>query len=82
MTNAGSARSFESLQDYFREASGFLAGGVNGNVRLLGGPVPLCFVMGRGSRLTDLDGNEYCMPQNVDGIVTIGPGRHPIFATA
>lgn len=36
-----------------------IAGGVNSNVRLLGGSVPLTFERAEGAHLWDVDGNEY-----------------------
>jgi glutamate-1-semialdehyde 2,1-aminomutase len=43
-----------------------IAGGVNSNVRLSG--VPICFASGKGSRLTDVDGNVY-----IDYALGMGP---------
>lgn len=43
-----------------------IAGGVNSNVRL--GASPICFVSGKGSRLTDVDGNVY-----IDYALGMGP---------
>ena len=43
-----------------------IAGGVNSNVRLAG--APLCFASGKGSRLTDVDGNHY-----IDYALGMGP---------
>ncbi len=51
---------------YDREASAAIAGGVNSNVRL--GGTPLCFARASGSRLFDLDGNEY-----IDYALGMGP---------
>ena len=54
-----------------------IAGGVNSNVRL--GDSPICFVSGRGSRLTDVDGNVY-----IDYALGMGPnilGHAPLAVT-
>ena len=53
---------------YSNEAVGIIAGGVNSNVRLLGGPPLLCFSGARGAHLTDLDGNDY-----IDYSLGMGP---------
>ncbi|CAB4920524.1 MAG: aminotransferase class III-fold pyridoxal phosphate-dependent enzyme [Actinobacteria bacterium] len=45
-----------------------IPGGVNSNVRLTSSPVPLTFVRGSGSRIWDVDGNEY-----VDYAMGMGP---------
>jgi glutamate-1-semialdehyde 2,1-aminomutase len=45
-----------------------IPGGVNSNVRLASFPVPLTFVRGSGSRIWDVDGNEY-----VDYAMGMGP---------
>jgi len=54
--------------EYIAEASKYIAGGVNSNVRLGGQPGPLCFKSARGALLTDLDGNEY-----IDYAAGMGP---------
>ena len=51
---------------YHLDASAVIAGGVNSNVRL--GGTPLCFSRASGSKLFDLDGNEY-----VDYALGMGP---------
>ena len=51
---------------YHLEACAVIAGGVNSNVRLAG--TPLCFARASGSKLFDLDGNEY-----VDYALGMGP---------
>lgn len=51
---------------YHELAKKRIAGGVNSNVRLSG--APLCFANGRGSHLTDLDGNVY-----IDYALGMGP---------
>jgi len=62
--NGGSPAS-ESRQ-YHELAKARIAGGVNSNVRLSGAPV--CFVSGKGSHLTDVDGNVY-----IDYALGMGP---------
>lgn len=52
-----------------------IPGGVNSNVRLVAFPTPLTFVRGQGSRIWDVDGNEY-----VDYAMGMGPhilGHNP-----
>jgi len=51
---------------YHEDASRAIAGGVNSNVRMSG--TPLCFSRASGSKLFDLDGNEY-----VDYALGMGP---------
>lgn len=58
--------SFERSIAYHQKASTAIAGGVNSNVRL--GATPLCFSKASGSKLVDLDGNEY-----VDYALGMGP---------
>jgi glutamate-1-semialdehyde 2,1-aminomutase len=53
-------------QRYHELAKTRIAGGVNSNVRLSGSP--LCFASGRGSHLTDVDGNVY-----IDYALGMGP---------
>jgi glutamate-1-semialdehyde 2,1-aminomutase len=57
---------FKKSIAYNLQASGVIAGGVNSNVRL--GGTPLCFARAVGSKLFDLDGNEY-----VDYALGMGP---------
>lgn len=51
---------------YHYDAAGVIAGGVNSNVRL--GTHPFCFARAHGSKLIDLDGNEY-----IDYALGMGP---------
>jgi len=51
---------------YHELARARIAGGVNSNVRLSG--TPICFASGKGSRLTDVDGNVY-----IDYALGMGP---------
>lgn len=53
-------------KSYHELAKKSIAGGVNSNVRL--GNVPLCFASASGSKLIDVDGNEY-----VDYALGMGP---------
>jgi glutamate-1-semialdehyde 2,1-aminomutase len=52
-----------------------IPGGVNSNIRLVGFPTPLTFVEASGSRIWDVDGNEY-----IDYAMGMGPhilGHNP-----
>lgn len=63
---------------YYDLAKARIAGGVNSNVRLSGAPI--CFESGKGSRLTDVDGNVY-----IDYALGMGPnilGHAPPAVTA
>lgn len=51
---------------YHELAKARIAGGVNSNVRLSG--TPICFASGKGSHLTDVDGNVY-----IDYALGMGP---------
>jgi glutamate-1-semialdehyde 2,1-aminomutase len=53
---------------YYESAKRYLPGGVSSNFRLGMKPYPLFFERGTGSRLTDVDGNEY-----VDYVLGMGP---------
>src|SRR5579872_1293648 len=53
---------------YYESAKRYLPGGVSSNFRLGMKPFPLCFDRGSGSRLIDVDGNEY-----VDYVLGMGP---------
>jgi glutamate-1-semialdehyde 2,1-aminomutase len=57
---------FQRSIAYHLAASGAIAGGVNSNVRLRG--TPICFSRAAGSKLFDLDGNEY-----IDYALGMGP---------
>ncbi|MBS0419872.1 MAG: aminotransferase class III-fold pyridoxal phosphate-dependent enzyme [Proteobacteria bacterium] len=61
----GNPAASESRQ-YHELAKARIAGGVNSNVRLSG--APMCFVSGKGSHLTDVDGNVY-----IDYALGMGP---------
>ncbi len=60
-------RSSELLE----RAKHVVAGGVNSNVRLLALPQPIFFSEGHGSRIRDVDGNEY-----IDYVLGQGPLIH------
>ena len=62
--NLGYSRSEAAHQDRLK----VIPGGVNSNVRLISSPVPITFVRGSGSRIWDVDGNEY-----VDYAMGMGP---------
>lgn len=49
-----------------------IAGGVNSGIRKMEAPVPLYFTHGRGSRLYDVDGNEYLDFQLGQGALLYG----------
>ncbi len=53
---------------HYQEACRHLAGGVGSNFRLTTGLEPVCFERGAGSRIFDLDGNEY-----IDYVLGLGP---------
>jgi glutamate-1-semialdehyde 2,1-aminomutase len=53
---------------HFEESRRFLAGGVSSSGRLTTEMPPLAFQKGRGSRIYDLDGNEY-----IDYVIAWGP---------
>ena len=59
---------FQRSMAQFERASQSLAGGVATAFRSAQQPVPVSFTTGRGSRLTDVDGNEY-----VDYALGFGP---------
>lgn len=63
-------RTYEKSHQYFAEACQVLPGGVNSPVRAFKavGRDPVFFVRGKGSRLHDVDGNEY-----VDYVGSWGP---------
>lgn len=59
---------FTKSKDHYREACKVLAGGVGSNARLSPGMEPVCFARGAGSRMFDVDGNEF-----IDYITALGP---------
>jgi glutamate-1-semialdehyde 2,1-aminomutase len=71
------AMSFEKSRQLYERSRKSLAGGVSSNVRLAEKPVPLFFQRGKGSRLYDVDSNEY-----IDYMLGQGPdifGHAPDF---
>ncbi|MDB6091221.1 MAG: aminotransferase class-III [Gammaproteobacteria bacterium] len=75
--NRGTPAASQS-RHYHELAKARIAGGVNSNVRLSSAPV--CFASGKGSRLTDVDGNVY-----IDYALGMGPtilGHAPPAVTA
>lgn len=66
MTSSTAHRGNDHSADLRARASSLFPGGVNSNVRLLGPPV--FFKEGKGSRLWDVDGNEY-----IDYLLGQGP---------
>ncbi len=67
----------EKSQELYKRARNSLAAGVSSNMRMRELPVPLFFERGKGSRLYDVDGNEY-----IDYLMGMGPsvfGHAPDF---
>jgi len=70
----GDRRYTRSIAAYKR-AGAVIPGGVNSNVRLVSQPCPLTFTRAAGSRIWDIDGNEY-----IDFAMGMGPhilGHNP-----
>lgn len=63
---------FFRSQELFERAHGSIAGGINSGIRLLEKPVPLYFDHGDGSRVWDVDGNEYIDFQLGQGALLYG----------
>ena len=61
-------RSYTKSEALYAEAQKYLAGGVNSNFRLGVPPLPLFFERAEGSKLYDVDGNEF-----VDYMLGMGP---------
>lgn len=76
---AGHVNELKASTEHGLKAAQLIAGGVNSNVRMTG-PLELrCFARGRGSKLLDVDGNEY-----IDYVLGMGPaifGHAPTFLT-
>lgn len=51
--------SFDQSAKLFERATKHITGGINSSIRILEKPVPLYYTHGKGSRLWDVDGNEY-----------------------
>jgi glutamate-1-semialdehyde 2,1-aminomutase len=67
-----SADPFAKSRALFERSQQAVAGGVNSGIRKLEAPVPLFFSHGRGSRLFDVDGNEYIDFQIGQGAILYG----------
>lgn len=63
---------FVKSRALFERSQKAVAGGVNSGIRKLEAPVPLFFSHGRGSRLIDVDGNEYIDFQIGQGALLYG----------
>ena len=63
---------FEKSRALFERSQQAVAGGVNSGIRKMEAPVPLFFSHGRGSRLFDVDGNEYIDFQIGQGAILYG----------
>ena len=64
--------SFPKSAELFARAQHSIAGGVNSGIRKMEVPVPLYFERGQGSRLFDVDGNEYIDFQIGQGAILYG----------
>ena len=68
---------FQRSEKLFERANTIIAGGISSQIRRAERPVPLFFIRGKGSRMWDVDGNEY-----VDYVQGMGPnifGHAPDF---
>ena len=63
---------FPKSRALFERAQKSIAGGVNSGIRKMEQPVPLYFDHGKGSRLFDVDGNEYIDFQIGQGAILYG----------
>ncbi|MHB1078936.1 MAG: aspartate aminotransferase family protein [Prosthecobacter sp.] len=63
---------FPKSAELFARAQLSIAGGVNSGIRKMEAPVPLYFDHGKGSRLFDVDGNEYIDFQIGQGAILYG----------
>ena len=63
---------FAKSRQFFERAQRSIAGGVNSGIRKMEQPVPLYFERGEGSRLWDVDGNEYLDFQTGQGALLFG----------
>lgn len=63
---------FEKSHQLYKRACEHIAAGVNSGIRKLEVPVPLYFDHGKGSRLFDVDGNEYIDFQIGQGAILFG----------
>ena len=68
---------FQRSEKLFERANTIIAGGISSQIRRAERPVPLFFKRGKGSRMWDVDGNEY-----IDYVQGMGPnifGHAPDF---
>ncbi len=72
MNSAVPSSRFTKSRALFARAQGSIAGGVNSGIRNMEQPVPLYFSHGQGSRLWDVDGNEYIDFQLGQGALLYG----------
>lgn len=63
---------FTKSAELFARAQRSIAGGINSGIRKMEAPVPLYFDHGNGSRLFDVDGNEYIDFQTGQGALLYG----------
>ena len=66
---------FDRSRKLFDLGSSYLAGGVSSNFRYIGygeSPVPLFYEGGKGSRITDVDGNVYIDYALANGPIILG----------
>jgi glutamate-1-semialdehyde 2,1-aminomutase len=63
---------FPKSAELFARAQRSIAAGVNSGIRKMEAPVPLYFDHGSGSRLFDVDGNEYIDFQIGQGAILYG----------
>lgn len=61
-------KKYNNSEAHHQEACRYLAGGVGSNARLTPGKNPICFERGLGSRIFDIDANEY-----IDYFCALGP---------
>ena len=71
-TPSSSPDRYAKSRALFERAQHSVAGGVNSGIRKMEAPVPLYFSHGRGSRLYDVDGNEYIDFQIGQGAILYG----------
>jgi glutamate-1-semialdehyde 2,1-aminomutase len=64
--------SFPRSTELFSRAQKSIVGGINSGIRKMEAPVPLYFDHGQGSRLWDVDGNEYIDFQTGQGALLYG----------
>ncbi len=72
MTQASRPYTFTRSRELYERASHSIPGGVSSGIRKMEQPVPIYFERGRGSRLWDVDGNEYIDFQIGQGALLFG----------